>query len=188
MELLRLSIRQTFATTAIETRQAKLNIESPSGDLDIQTSQATMEITRQPAELTVDSSQAWMALGRGNHLEWYRMVSNQMEEEYLLNLSRIVEEGNRLADFTKPNNTVADMMVNRIQEQSNIQYVGEASSNNVRLEYTPSQADIHWNSHETDINYTPNKPQTTYEPGAVDVYIKNKNSLQMWVSNYDFYG
>ncbi|CAM2934371.1 DUF6470 domain-containing protein [Paenibacillus sediminis] len=186
MNLQRLSIRQTYANIGMETRQAQLNIESPSGDLEVESPPAAMEVNTTPAELSVDSSRAWMALGKGNHLEWLHMISSQMHQEFLLNVSRIVDEGNQLAQFK--HSTIADMMAQRMQEQSSIQYNGEASFHNVDLQYTPSHIDINWTRHDPQINYTPHRPQAKYEPGGVDIYLKNKNSIQMWVSNYDLYG
>ncbi|MGG3453243.1 DUF6470 family protein [Paenibacillus rhizolycopersici] len=187
MNLQRLSIRQTYATIEIETRQAKQQMESPPGDLQIESAPAEMEISKTHGGLKIDNSKAWLALGNGNHLEWYRMVTDQMEGQFLVNLSNIVEEGNRLAKFKVPGNTIADMMVNRTQEKTIIRYVGEASADNVKLEFSPDQLNVDWSTHEPNIEYTPNKPYISVEPGAVDVYLKNKNSIQMWVSNYDIY-
>lgn len=101
MNLLRLSIRQTYASIGIETRQASLSMESPPGQLEVQSTPSTMRINSNPGQLEVDSSRAWMALGKGNHLEWLNLISSQMHQEFLLNVSRIVEEGNQLAQFKK---------------------------------------------------------------------------------------
>lgn len=188
MELQRLSIRQTYATTAIETKQAQLSMESPQGQLEIESIPATMEVNTKAAELSVDSSRAWMALGKGNNLEWSHMVLSQMDQVFLLNVSRIVEEGNRLAKFTKQGSSIADMMAQRIQEESNVVYIGEASSLNVDLQYDPAVVNVEWNQQETRLQYTPQRPQTSYQPAVVEVYLKNKNSIQMWVSNYDIFG
>lgn len=185
MNLQRLSIRQTYATIGIETRQAKQLMESPPGDLQIENTPAEMEIHKSRGGLKIDSSKAWLALGSGNHLEWYKMVTDQMQGQFLENLSNIVEEGNRLAKFKR--NTIAEMMLNRTQEKTMIKYVGEASADNVRLQFEPDQMNVEWSTHHPNIEYTPNKPEISVEPGAVNIYLKNKNTIQMWVSNYDIY-
>lgn len=187
MDLLRLSIRQTYASIGIETSRAKLSIESPPGDLKIETEPAKMEIQRTPGEVNVDSSKAWMALGKGDHLDWCNMLYNQMGQEYLTNVARIVDEGNRLAKFTKPGSSIADMMASRITERSTLQYTGEASVDNVDIQYTPSELNVQWGGHSTQIDYTPQRPQTSYEAAVANIYIRNKNSLSIWVNEYDFY-
>lgn len=187
MDLLRLSIRQTYASIGIETSKAKLSIESPPGDLKIETETAKMDIQRTPAKLTVDSSKAWMALGKGNHLDWCNMVFSQMDQEYLTNVSRIVEEGNRLAQFTKPGSRIADMMADRIQEKSTIEYNGQASVANVDVHYAPTELDVQWSDQVTQIEYTPQRPQASFEAAVANIYMRNKNSLSMWVNEYDFY-
>ncbi|MNN29901.1 hypothetical protein D3C76_75590 [compost metagenome] len=185
MNLLRLSIRQTYASIGIETKQAKLEMESPPGQLEVQSTPSSMQVSTNPGDLEVDSSRAWMALGKGNHLEWLHHISSQMHQAFLLNVSRIVEEGNQLAQFKK--STIADMMVNRIQEKSNVNYLGTASVANVDIHYRPSKTNIEWAPHSVDVQYTPQKVQASYKSGNVEVYLKHKNSLSMWVSDYNIY-
>lgn len=185
MNLLRLSIRQTYASIGIETKKANLEMESPPGQLDLQSTPSSMNVNTTPGTLEVDSSRAWKALGKGNHLEWLHDISSQMHQEFLLNVSRIVEEGNQLAQFKK--STIADMMANRIQEKSNVIYIGEASAANVDLQYSPSQLSVEWDPHVVNANYTPHKVQASYAPGKVEVYLNQKNSLSMWVSDYNIY-
>ncbi|GIP06950.1 hypothetical protein J28TS4_53570 [Paenibacillus lautus] len=188
MNLLRLSIRQTYANIGMESRQGQFQMKSPQGELNVETTPAAMEVQRVPAELTIDSSKAWMALGKGNHLEWLQMVSSQMEQQFLMNVSRIVDEGNRLAQFTKPGNSIADIMAQRVQEKPSIEYNGTASNDNVRVQYTPVDLQMSWSLHQTNVNYSPQRPEVAYTPGGVDVYIRNQNSLKIWVSDYDLYG
>lgn len=185
MNLQRLSIRQVNAYIGMETQRGELKIESPPGDLQIQSPQAEMSVDKEKKGLQIDSSSAWMALGKGDHLQWYKMVSNQMEQQFLLNLTRIVEEGNRLIKFK--HNTIADMVVNRVQEKPIIEYLGEPSFNNVQMGYTPDHMEIDWKIHEANIQYTPQKPEINFQQGLVNIYMKQKNSIQMWVSNYDIY-
>ncbi|GIO67580.1 DUF6470 family protein [Paenibacillus sp. JTLBN-2024] len=187
MNLLRLSIRQNFASIGIETNRARLDIESPPGDLEIQSSPSVMKANTDKEKLTIDSSRAWMALGKGYHMEWLRLISSQMNQELLLNVSRIVEEGNQLAKFAKQGSSIADMVVKRTQEKSSIQCTGDASCANVDVQYTPAKVELEWSPQKIDMTYTPQQPRTSYVDGKVDIYIKNKNSLTMWVSNYDTY-
>ncbi|MBO2944846.1 hypothetical protein JJQ72_12775 [Paenibacillus sp. F411] len=185
MNLLRLSIRQTYGSIGIETKNAVLNLNSPHGQLEVQSNPSTISINSRKGQLEVDSSKAWMALGKGNHQEWLSLISGQMHQEFLLNVSRIVEEGNQLAQFKKT--TIADMMRNRVQEESSLDYVGDASTMNVDLRYHPGQAEVDWDPHVVEIQYTPQKVQSSYEPGKVEVYLQQKNSLNMWVSHYNIY-
>ncbi|MCJ8012756.1 DUF6470 family protein [Paenibacillus sp. KQZ6P-2] len=186
MNLQRLSIRQTYANIGMESERAQLMIESPPAEMDIESSPSMMDIQKTPSELSVDSSRAWMALGKGDHLEWLHMISSQMHQQYLTNVANIVDEGNRLAQFTKQK--IADMIVQRIQEKSIIEYNGEASSNNVDVKYKPAETNINWNSPQINITFTPNRPNVSFQPGSMNIYLKNKNDIKMWVSNYDLYG
>lgn len=79
------------------------------------------------------------------------------------------------------------MMRNRMQEESNLDYLGHASVSNVDLSYNSAKTEVEWDPHVVNIVYTPQKVQTSYELGKVEVYLRQKNSLNMWVSNYNIY-
>ncbi|KRF33994.1 DUF6470 family protein [Paenibacillus sp. Soil787] len=187
MNIPRLSIRQTYAEIGIDTQNAQFAIQSPPGQLDIKQQAATIDITSPSGELSVDSSAAWSALGKGNHLEWMNQIYSQLHSVALQAIGKIVEDGNRMAMITNPSNPFAEIAGNQMNEQNPVEYVGEASNLNVKLNYEMRKPEINITPHKAEIQYTAQKPQISYSPGNIDIYVKQKNSIEINVSSYDWY-
>ncbi|MCM3288570.1 DUF6470 family protein [Paenibacillus sp. MER 180] len=183
----RIRIEQQFAQIGLNTTQGRLEVQSPKGELEIQRAQTQMTNNVEPGSLNIDSSDAWMALGKGKHLNWLKLVYSQMDQQYLNNLGSIVEEGNRLAKFSDGSNAIAEIASQRFQETSLVQYTGEASYNNVKLEYKPSRNDMSWTSGNTDIQYKSYKPEVSYSMGEVKTYMRQQNWIKFDVHLVDKY-
>ncbi|MDQ0891968.1 hypothetical protein QFZ81_007056 [Paenibacillus sp. V4I9] len=187
MNIPRLSIHQTFAQIGLDTQKAQLSIESPRGQLEVKQEAASVEITSPKGELSVDSSAAWSALGKGDHLEWMNQIYSQLQSVALQAIGKIVEDGNRMAMITNPSNPFAEIAANQMNELNPVQYVGEASNLNVKLNYEMRKPEINITPHKAEIQYTPQKPQVSYTPANIDIYVKQKNSIEINVSSYDWY-
>jgi hypothetical protein len=184
----RLSIRQTYAQIGITTHSASQDIRSPLGDQSIRQPQAKVDIQQPPGELTIDSTAAWMALGQGPHLEWMNVIYSQMDSVALQAIAKMVEDGNRMAQITNPQDAFADIASEATLLSNPIQYVGEASTLNVKMDYKANVPIIHIEPQQPQIQYIPRKPEVQYNPGSVDIYLKQRNSIDIRVvSRYDQY-
>jgi hypothetical protein len=188
MELLRLSIHQTYAQLGIQTHSASQEIHSPAGELSIMQPSAKMEIQSPQGELHIDSSAAWAALGHGNHLEWMNMIYSQTKSIVLQAIARTAQEGSRMAQITSPDNAISEIAKERfINNHNTIQYTGQPAYDNVKVSYESHKPVIRIEPQQAQIEYTPHKPEIQYNPGAVDIYIKQMNSIDIQVSHYDYY-
>lgn len=188
MNDMRLSIRQTYAAIGIESSAAKQEIISPRGDQQIDSSPAEMKFQTTPGKLEVDSSQAWHALGKGPNLEWNTAVYSQMKSVFLQQLAQTVENGQRLSDITNPRNAFADLARQIYFRPNLIDYQTAAPGyDNVKLHYTPSEVTTAIEPSSIDIQYTPHKSEINAERGKLDIYLRQKNSIDIQVSTYDRY-
>ncbi|WP_221888483.1 DUF6470 family protein [Paenibacillus popilliae] len=185
MKLPQVRIEQQFSKLGMQTTWGRHQMSSPRGNLEISHKPAQMEVVTHDALLEIDSANAWLALGKGSHEQWLQLVYGQMKQQFMINLSKIVDEGNQLANFKGGNNAIADIARQRFNEESSIQYTGEASSNNVHVNYTPAQVQISWTLGETNIQYTPRKPEISYTPNKIDIYLQQKNYIKIDVNNID---
>ena len=182
----RLSMQQTFAQIGVRTQAAQVQIQSPAGDLQISTSPAQLQIQSPPGELSIDSSQAWAALGKGPNLQWSSAIYSQ-GYIVLQGIQKTVEEGNRMADITKPGNAFAEIAADNFPPSDPVDYItAEPSSSNVHIQYTVNKPNISYTPGKANIRYTPQKPDIQVNPGNIDVYIRQKNSLQISLSDYHF--
>ncbi|MBP3966769.1 DUF6470 family protein [Paenibacillus lignilyticus] len=183
----RLSIHQTYAQIGIQTNNASLEMQSPPGDLSIEQPPAIVDIQSPRGELEVDSTAAFTALGTGPHLDWMNSIYSQYKNVALQAIAKIVEDGNRMAQISNPNNAFAELAREAFHHQNRIVYTGEASIDNVRVRYTPHAPIINIEAQKPIIEYTPRKPETQYHPGSVEVYLRQRNSVEFSVGEYDKY-
>jgi hypothetical protein len=187
LELQRLSIHQTYGQIGIETHIASQDIHSSSGELTIEQPSAIMDIKSPHGELQIDSSAAWAALGTGNHLDWMSSIYSQSKSVVLQSIAKIVRDGHRMSQITNHQNAFADLAKDVLERTNPIQYVSEASLFNVKLIYNPQAPVINIEPQKAEITYTPQKPDVQYHSGSVYIYLKQMNSIDIQVSQYDIY-
>lgn len=181
MKMPQITIRQTYAQIGIETEPGMLEIRSPRGELRIDQNPAKMEITSPRGRLEVDSSAAWAALGKGSHLEWKTGLYNQLDGIILQIIAKKVEDGNRLASIVGKENAIADLAFENMRQTNPMQYVGEASFLNVKVRYDPQTPTIEVTPSPAVIDYIPQKPVVEYTRGKVDIYLRQKNTIEISV-------
>ncbi|MEI7025665.1 DUF6470 family protein [Paenibacillus sp. y28] len=180
-------MRQTFAQIGMETQNASVDMSSPDGELSIEQPQAKMDFKYDPGTLSIDSSAAWAALGKGGHLGWMNRIYSQLPEIFKQSLAKKAQEGQRAAQITNPANAFAEIARNNVWNGSGIQYTGPASVDNVNIQYEPGKPQTNIDPVKPSIQYTPVKPEVSFNRGSVDIYMKQMNSLDIWVSEYDWY-
>ncbi|UUZ97592.1 DUF6470 family protein [Paenibacillus sp. P25] len=148
---------------------------------------ARMDFHSEPGELQIDSSAAWAALGVGNHMEWLHTIYSQMPQIALQAIAKIVEDGNRMAQITNPKNAFADIAKGAFPPKNPVQYVGPASSMNVKVHYEAKKPITNIEPVKPNIQYIPGKVDIQYHPGSVEIYMKQMNSIDIQVTNYDLY-
>lgn len=187
MHFLRLSIHQTYGQIGIETHLARQEMESPKGEQTIIQKPATMDFESPRGELLVDSSAAWEALAKGGIMKLTAQIYSQMKGFALQAIAKTVEEGNRMAYIPNKRNAFAELAENWLDDSNPIQYVGEASNMNVKLDYIRHEPQTRIEPNRAETRYEPVKPRVQYIPGNVDIYMKQMNAIQIQVSEYDWY-
>ncbi|WP_239615868.1 DUF6470 family protein [Cohnella mopanensis] len=186
MNDLRLSIRQNYAAIGIDTYPTQQQIQSASGDLQIQQSAAKMDFSSEPAQLIVDSSQAQHALMRGPNLEWSSYVTSQLNALFHQQLAEIVAEGNRTAMITNPSNAFAEIARNNVFRPNPVNYQAVVPDvDNVEITYQPGESNTVIEGSPTEIQYAANKPDIQVMPGKTDIYLRQKNNIDIQVSSYN---
>lgn len=186
MQFLRLSIHTTNAQLAIETRNARQEIKSPPGILTIDQKPPEMNIHSEDGELSIDQSDAWAAYALGGNLRWQNYIYSQSKELALRGIARIVQDGKRMAQITNPRSAFAD--ISRDWNKGvGINFVEPASYFGVKVHYQPHPAEIDIEPQQADIHFEPQKPIVQYIPGDVHIYEKQKESIDIRVSEYNWY-
>lgn len=186
MHFLRLSIHTTNAELGIETRNARQEIKSPPGILSIDQKPPEMNIHSQDGVLSIDQSDAWAAYSLGGNLRWQNHIYSQSKDIALRGIARIVQDGKRMADITNPRSAFADL-ARDWNNGTGINYTESPTYFGVKVHYEPQPVQIDIEPQPADIHFEPQKPIVQYIPGDVNIYLKQKESIDMRVSEYNWY-
>ncbi len=167
------------ARIGIDIQRSQMEIRQPQPDLEMQTKPTTMEMRSPQGDLQIDQSKAWDALGMGSHETFMHRIYSESKNVALQGIARIVEKGNRLAAIEKGGNPIADMAADRAFEPSSMNYLGEASYDNVDLDYMPHKVEIDVNLGSVDIQITPHQAEISYTPGKVSIYMQQYPKVEM---------
>jgi hypothetical protein len=171
-------IEQQSALLGLTTHAGNMEIRQPQASMEMRTTPLKIEIQSPQGELRIDQSRAWDALGIGSRTTFLNRIYSESKQIVLQGIARIVENGNRMAAIHNGSDAIADIAAEQAFASGGINYLGEASYDNVDIEYTPHKPIFQVDPGSVQIRITPNKPEIQYHPGKVDVYMARYPSLK----------
>ena len=187
MKLPQIRLESTFAKIGIETKDAVVHIEQPKADLDLQTIPAEMNVQTKPSKLTIDQTLAWEAMNLKSTAKRMEEFAEGGMKAALEGTARRVQEGNELMKIENSGNPIAEHAkknATRPEKQFNIGFIPPHFS--VKINYEPAVVSIDWKLGQVINNTKPNKPVFEYEPFEVDIYVKERNTLDVDFVNVNF--
>lgn len=172
-----LQIRQQYGQIGIDAGLGQYSIEQPKADVQIKSNPATIQIDQHQPELVVDSSRARAAYTGGNQLEMTQRLYSSVKQIFLQGIAKRVEEGNRMAEFFKPGNTIAEVYGKSEPLPVMGEFRGEASIDNVDVHFNIRETDIYIEQGSVDINVQVNKPKIEYQRGPHQTYMIQNPSV-----------
>ncbi|RUT33275.1 hypothetical protein EJP77_06375 [Paenibacillus zeisoli] len=173
-----LQIRQTPGKIGIDADLGSYSIRQPRAELNMQTQPGKWEIHQYQPQLSVDSSRAQAAYNGGNFLEMNQRIYSGLQQIYLQGIANRVEQGNRMAKFFKPGNTIADVYGEDWKPISFPEFRGPASMDNVDVNIETTAPSITFNKGYVDIQVVTHKPEIEYTRGKLDIYMQQYPSVQ----------
>jgi hypothetical protein len=181
ISLPQIQIRQQYGRIGIDADAGQQDIEQPKATQEITTTPAKLEIQTEPGTLSIDNSQWHDALGHGPFLEMMNRIYSESKNIVLQAISKIVEDGNRLAAIQTGENTIAALAVESTQQidfSENI-YMGEASLDNIDIRYDAGNLEIQFTPAKVEHNVTVNSPIINYHRGKLDFYMLQYPKLEI---------
>lgn len=180
---------------SIQSQRGKIGAESQSGRFDIQSRQPTINVNSKPSEfranngpgeLRIDQRRAWDALTGGKSVDFWNRIYSQYKDVARQNLSKIVEEGNRMGDLRIRGNPIPYAALDKfIEGAPDLQVYGAASPTNVDLEYIPNELNMEFIPGERQIDVEVHKTEINFNRGSVNIYMEQYPSLTFEVKNLD---
>ncbi len=180
MRVPQIRIEQTFAKLGMKTNNAMNEIRQPKAEINMKQEPALLEVTRTPSKLTIDQSQAW----RDMELKSV-FVTTAEEAEFgyqavMEGIARRAQEGDRLARIHIDRDPIPDFHIHDFVKEPrefNVDFIPKYGS--VKIHYEPTKLHFDWKVRGMTIDPEVKKPEVTYNPGKVDIYVAQNNSLKI---------
>lgn len=174
-----LQIQSQPALLDISSRKAELSIRQPRPVLEIETSSARMDITSPRPELEIDQHQAWRAYTGGSALEMNNQIYSELPALFLEGLAKRVEQGNQLAKFHLPGNSVAEIYGGDWKRDPFVEFRAPASYDNVDIHVRRNDPRIAIEPVAPKITAQTYQPEITYHPGQLSIQIKQYGDIKI---------
>ncbi|SEU14156.1 DUF6470 family protein [Paenibacillus sp. NFR01] len=170
-------IRQTYALIGMDSTSATLSISQPPADMQINTTPGELTVHSPGPEVHIDQSAARAAYTGGTYPEMSQRIYSGVQEIWLQGIAKRVEQGDRMAEFFKPGNTIAEVYGTDWQIESLPDIRGVASFDNVDIDIQAVAPSIEYRPAEVHIQVQTHQPDIEYQPGSLDIYLRQKASL-----------
>ncbi|WP_221566969.1 DUF6470 family protein [Alkalihalobacillus sp. TS-13] len=180
MQIPQIRIQSQPALIGLKTTKGVQQISQPKAEQSIQQPKADLNTKTTKGTLTIDQTQAWNDMDLKSVFVQTEEAAQLGREDLLAGIARRAQEGDQLMRIENGGNPIAEhARVNSGGEMKewNIGWIPSAGS--VKLDYQPARVDIEVQVNKPIIETTPKKPEHTYQPGDVEVFLRQRNSLSI---------
>ncbi|MNC28490.1 hypothetical protein D3C75_766950 [compost metagenome] len=170
-------ISRTPALIGIETKPGNLTIKQPPSEMQITTTPGDWTISQPKPEFSIDQSPARAAYTGGTYREMSQRIYSGVEQLWLQAIAKRMEQGERMANFHKPGNTIGEVYGEDYRPVSYPEVRGPASYDNVNIDIKAVPVEMEYRKAEVNVQIKANQPEIQYTPSSVEIYLRQKPSL-----------
>ncbi|WP_121663633.1 DUF6470 family protein [Metabacillus litoralis] len=180
MRIPQIRLESTKAQIGLKTINAVNNIKQPKADLSIEQPKAELTIRTTPSKLTIDQTQARADVDLKSVVKRMEEFSQKGYQDLLAGIARRAQQGIELMKIENGGNPIATQAKQNSQKPMKEFGLGFIPSHgSVKISYEPARVDIEVAPNKPKIHVNVNKPIMEYEPGKVEVSLKQKNELNI---------
>jgi len=186
MNIPQIQLHQQYAKLGMESERATITIRQPRAIVKQETIPAQLDIRNRRGTLEIDQEAAWAAYALDSPLRLNDRVYGQMRQVFLEGLARIVEKGNRMAAIHLGGNAIADIARDQAFDHPKVAVAGPASTLHVKLRYQANKPDVTYIPGKVRYDVRTFQPEFGYIPGKLDIYVRQRNVLEIIPPRIDF--
>ncbi|MEQ6388778.1 DUF6470 family protein [Bacillaceae bacterium S4-13-58] len=189
MEFPQIRIQSQMAQLQIQQTPATQSIQQPKPTQTIRQPKAEMSIETTPGRLTIDQTQAWNDMDLKSVRKRMEEAAQLGKQKAMEGTARRVRQGVEMMEIEKGGNPIQSQAVeNRFghPKQFNIGWIPSPFS--VKIDYQPAEVKIDVVPQRPVIEHQINKTIHDYQPGKVDVSLKQRAQLDIDFENLAFHG
>ncbi len=182
----------------IESQNAQIGIERQDGQLDIKQNQFPMNLKTKAPELNlqieypvvyIDQRQCFSEAGLKNNMDMSKTFYQKGKQAALQAISRIASEGRAMANIQN-GSVIARLAEGRSKPKEKPYNFDMIPKSSPIISVEEGKINGHLDRGEIDIKMDNITPQIDYKPAKVEIYIKQKQSINIQYigENVDTYG
>lgn len=181
MNVSTIQIRTTNAKIGLSTSASRLSIQQPEASVDIRQPKPDMDISVTPGRLSIDQTQAWADMDRKHIFQRNKEAAAEGRQKALQGTGRRASEGRELAAIEKGGNPIVAQAARHSTRNYETALTWIPSHGSVKINYQPSDVKVSVQVRPVENNTRANKPVIDYQPGDVNVQLKQKASIDFQV-------
>lgn len=168
---------QTLGLIGLQTTPGRLEMNQPKADLQITTTPGKWNIHQSSAEVSIDQSKARAVYTGGSYPEMSQRIYSGIEQLWLQAIAKRMEQGERMANFHKPGNSIAEVYGTDWQPVSYPEIRETPAYDNVDINVTPSPVQMEYSAGEVHFQAEQHAAEYRYTPAKVEIYMRQMPSL-----------
>lgn len=185
MQIPQIQIRQQYAQIYIDADIGKQELQQPKATVEMEQIKPEQHFSATRGQLEINQDRTWDALALGGNLKTMSKIYSMASDMALRGLARVVENGNRMADIHLGGNPIAEMAGDWQRTYSEYDFRGEASYDNIDINYTPGELSIETTPGRINMNVEVNRPIHHYERGKLDIYLNQYPKVEILPPQFD---
>jgi len=162
----------------------RYDIRTKSADLSIRSTPATVSSPLRSATMSIDMTRTHEALTGGNPLKLYRKLQSQMTGYAAQNIRDVVQKWNQIGNIADGKNAIPGLAKQgMLKGGPDLQVFGPATPRNIDIHWDIPKADVQVQRGGVDVQVQTHSPDITYYREAVNVYMKQKPSVDFSVKH-----
>ncbi len=175
-----LIINTTPALIGISTTPGKLSIQQPKADVSMHTEHPKVEIDNKFPKVKIDQYECFAERGMKNYLDLTKETVQLAKQSAMQGIERRVRQGNELAAIENGRNPIARQAEENAFELFNKEFgLDFIPKSRPRIELIEGKPKITVHEGKVNIDVKVNKPIINYTRGKVDIYLRQKNSIDI---------
>jgi hypothetical protein len=173
-------LHQTYAQIGLRITQPVQEIQQKPAELSLKQESAQMSIENKPSQLIINDEQFWNDLGFKSIPTISQESAQHGRETVLDYIATKAQEGDQLAKIEHKSDAIVGIVTEKVlQPKADFNIAFIPSPGSVKIQFTPAELHINWKKGGADIQITPNKVIHHYTPGKTEVYLQQRQLLQI---------
>lgn len=178
--MLQLQVNHTWPQIGVNRTPARLEVQNPGYTLDMSVTQAKLKVESTLPKISIDQSQCFAEAGLKGNADLAAEMVNLSRSAMISSIGRIVDQGNEMANLPNAVNAISDQAYYNAFEQFDKEFnMDTIPKSRPKIEVTLGQLDIKVTEGQVTNNTVPKAVNMQYVKGAIEIYLKQRGSLEL---------